>query len=515
MELLHGTLVYIMATAPLLAQANESSNWVAPVVLVAVLLFVIFIAVASRQSDEAERPRPKAPDEPVVSDVEGAPTKDVDAMREKYGDDIAAILDKPSEERTLAEVRKLNVAKKADPELRKMLTSEAQTEQAVEEHKDMEVEPAEEAEEPSQEVKEVAEEAAEEIEEQEAAAGEEEAEEVDAQEDKEAEAATEEPASDADAEAAEAAAEEIEEPEEELKTVAEGLEKTRGGFSEKFHGLFKGKEEISDGLRDEIEAFLYTSDIGTKAVTKIINAIDNKLRDDVKRDPEQVWEYVRARLTEMLKAREEKLDVSKTKPFVILVVGVNGAGKTTTIGKMASKYRRQGKSVMMVAGDTFRAAAVEQLEVWAKRVDVPFHRGEPEADPASVVYDGIERGLEEDIDVVICDTSGRLHTNDNLMDELKKIRRVSDKALEGAPHEVMLVLDANSGQNAVQQAKTFGAALDVTGLAVTKLDGTARGGVILGIGEELDVPVRYIGIGEGIKDLRDYDGDEFAEALFL
>ena len=304
-------------------------------------------------------------------------------------------------------------------------------------------------------------------------------------------------------------------PEEHETSVAEGLSKTRDGFGKKFFGLFKGQETIDDDLRDHIEEFLYTADIGSKAAKRIIRTLDNKLRDDVKKDPKLVWEFVRSYVTDMLRAREGKLDVNAHSPFVILVIGVNGAGKTTTIGKLASTFKRQGKSVLIVAGDTFRAAAVEQLEVWANRVNVPFHRGKDQADPGSVIYSGIERGVEEGFDVILCDTSGRLHNNVKLMDELRRIPRVSNKALEGAPHETILVLDANSGQNAVQQAKIFGEALDVTGLVLTKLDGTARGGIILGIGEEVKVPVRYIGIGEGIRDLREYDAEEFADALFL
>lgn len=299
------------------------------------------------------------------------------------------------------------------------------------------------------------------------------------------------------------------------RSVVDGLARTRNsGFGSRFKSLFQG-ERISDNLLEEIEEFLYTADIGPKAAEEITSAIQEQVKAEDKRDPSAVWDFVRGYILQMLKRHEEPLDMSIHKPFVILVIGVNGAGKTTTIGKLASQFKRQGKSVLVVAGDTFRAAAVEQLEVWANRADLPLHRGESEADPASVVFDGITRGVEEGIDVVICDTSGRLQTKTNLMDELRKIGRVAGKALDGAPHETILVLDANTGQNAIQQVKTFGEVLNITGIVLTKLDGTARGGVILGIGKELNVPLRYIGIGEGINDLRPFKADEFAEALFL
>lgn len=300
----------------------------------------------------------------------------------------------------------------------------------------------------------------------------------------------------------------------EAKSISDGLEKTRGGFGGRFKGLFAQKKDtIDDDLLDEIEEFLFTADIGTKAAMEITEAIQEQAAN--KKNPEAVWEFVREYVHSMLKNLEVPLDVERSTPFVILVIGVNGAGKTTTIGKLASQYKRQGKEVMIVAGDTFRAAAVEQLEVWGDRANIPVHKGDSEADPASVVFDGIQRGVEEGVDVILCDTSGRLHNNTKLMDELAKISRVSGKAFDGAPHETILVLDANMGQNAIMQAKTFNEAMNITGIVLTKLDGTARGGVILAIDKELNVPVRYIGIGEGINDLRPFNADEFAEALFV
>jgi fused signal recognition particle receptor len=306
-----------------------------------------------------------------------------------------------------------------------------------------------------------------------------------------------------------------EEPAETPVSYQAGLTRTREGFGSKIKGLFGG-EELNPKLLDELEDFLYTADIGPKAAEQVLDAVREHLDAKEKRSPAAVWGFVQQHIYQMLKSREvAPIDVESKKPFVMLVVGVNGAGKTTTIGKLANQYRRQGKSVLLVAGDTFRAGAVDQLGVWGDRNGIPVHQGKSEQDPASVVYAGIERGVKEGVDVILCDTSGRLHTNVNLMGELKKIERVSDKALAGAPHETILVLDANMGQNAVQQARTFGGALKLTGIALTKLDGTARGGVILAIASELNVPVRFVGIGEGIHDLRAFNAEDFVDALFM
>jgi fused signal recognition particle receptor len=202
------------------------------------------------------------------------------------------------------------------------------------------------------------------------------------------------------------------------------------------------------------------------------------------------------------------------KPFVLLVLGVNGVGKTTTIGKLASKWKAEGKKIVLAAGDTFRAAATEQLEEWAKRAGVDIVKGKPQGDPSSVIFDAIKKGVDENYDIVICDTAGRLHSNAGLMDELKKVRRVADKAMGGAPHETWMVLDATTGQNAISQAKTFKADMEISGIVLTKLDGSAKGGVVLGICDELKVPVRFVGIGEKIGDLRPFDPNAFVEALF-
>ncbi len=324
-----------------------------------------------------------------------------------------------------------------------------------------------------------------------------------------------EPESEPDAEVSEPEEEPAKDPIVETETSLEdGLAKTRTGFIAKLGSLFS-KDTLDDDLVDEVEEVLFTADIGTTAAKDILHAIEERLDGDEKRDPAAVWAFVREYVEGILTARETKLDVESETPFVILVVGVNGVGKTTTIGKLASRYTKQGKSVMMVAGDTFRAAAVEQLGVWGERTGIPVHQGEPEADPASVIFEGIERGVEEGADVIICDTAGRLHTKVNLLKELEKIGRVAGKVIETAPHETILVLDANTGQNAIQQAKMFSEAVEISGIVLTKLDGTAKGGVVLGICEELDAPIRFIGIGEGVNDLREFDAGEFVEALFM
>ena len=294
----------------------------------------------------------------------------------------------------------------------------------------------------------------------------------------------------------------------------EGLARTRSGFIDRLGKLFR-KEQLDEEIVEEVEEVLYTADIGSRAASDIMKALENRLSGDDKRDPKAVWNFVRTYVEELLEKREQPLDIDRAKPFVILVIGVNGVGKTTTIGKMAAKFKRAGKKVLLVAGDTFRAAAVEQIEVWGERAEIPVHAGEEKADPASVVFSGVERARDEGFDVVICDTAGRLHTKAPLLDELTKVSRVTKKVMEDAPHETILVLDANTGQNAIQQAKMFSEAVDITGIVLTKLDGTAKGGVILGICDELDAPIRYIGIGESVADLRTFSAHEFVEALFM
>ena len=296
--------------------------------------------------------------------------------------------------------------------------------------------------------------------------------------------------------------------------LSPGLARTRAGWVSRLGQLFVGKREIDPALVEEIEKVLLTADIGVRTSQKLLEEIRASLGKRELADPKAVWDHLRKRSIEFLRVETPRIDFTKAKPFVLLTIGVNGSGKTTTIGKLASKLKADGKSVLLAAGDTFRAAATEQLEVWGARVGAPVVRGKEGSDPSSVIFEGIKRATNEGFDVVIADTAGRLHTKANLMEELQKVRRVAAKALEGAPHETWLVIDATSGQNAIAQAQIFTQAMSVTGIVLTKLDGTAKGGVILGIADQLGIPVRYIGIGERVEDLREFDPEEFVEALF-
>jgi fused signal recognition particle receptor len=295
--------------------------------------------------------------------------------------------------------------------------------------------------------------------------------------------------------------------------LASGLARTRAGWVSRLGGLFSGRKEIDPALVDEIEKVLLTADIGVRTSQKLLEEIRGSLGKKELKDPAAVWTFLRQRTAEILAIDAPPVDLGASRPFVLLVIGVNGSGKTTTIGKLAAKLRAQGKSVILAAGDTFRAAATEQLEIWGQRVGAPVVRGKEGADPSSVLFEAIKRGKAENVDVVIADTAGRLHTKANLMEELQKVRRVIGKAHEGAPHETWLVIDSTSGQNAIAQAQMFTQAMQVTGIVLTKLDGTAKGGVILGIADQLKLPVRYIGVGERVDDLRDFDPAEFVEAL--
>lgn len=304
-----------------------------------------------------------------------------------------------------------------------------------------------------------------------------------------------------------------------------GLAKTRGGFVAKLATLFRGKPTVDDDLRDSVEEVLFTSDIGTQTAQKLMDRVSEVLdRDDVA-DADAVWSVIRAAALDIVEVDAPAQDFEPDPaPYVLLMIGVNGVGKTTTLGKLAARHAAAGRKVLLVAADTFRAAAVEQLEVWADRVGCGIHKGTDKADPSSVIFDGIRRGRDEGYDVVLCDTAGRLHTRKELMDELEKVGRAATKAVRSGvadapdtlgPHDTFLVLDATIGQNALSQAKLFKETMDFTGLVVTKLDGTAKGGVVLGICDELGVPIRHIGIGEGIEDLRDFEARTFVDALFF
>ncbi len=294
--------------------------------------------------------------------------------------------------------------------------------------------------------------------------------------------------------------------------VKAGLEKTKNNFVKKVETIVIGYAEIDDDFLDDLEATMLTGDLGPKTTTYLMKEIRRGVTEGIINNTNEVMPFMEERITEMLGAQEEVLEFHK--PEVILVVGVNGVGKTTTIAKLAHYYAEQGKKVIIAAGDTFRAAASEQLSIWADRVGVSIVKHKEGADPAAVVFDACASALAKEADLVIVDTAGRLHTKVNLMEELKKIGRVADKQIPGAPHQTLLVLDGTTGQNAVSQAKLFGEAVPVTGIVVTKLDGTAKGGVVISIKEELGVPVRWIGVGEQMDDLRPFNAKEFANALF-
>ena len=296
--------------------------------------------------------------------------------------------------------------------------------------------------------------------------------------------------------------------------LAPGLAKTRSGWISKLGGLFAGKREIDPALLDEIEKVLLTADIGVRTANKLLEEMRASLSRRELGDPEAIWAYLQRRTLELLSFGAAPLSWEANRPMVLLIIGVNGIGKTTTIGKLAAKLIADGKRVLVGAGDTFRAAAAEQLEIWANRVGATLVRGKEGADPSSVLFDAVKRATAEGFDVVIADTAGRLHTKTDLMEELQKVRRVIGKAAPGAPHETWLVIDSTSGQNAIAQAQIFTQAMSVSGIVLTKLDGTAKGGVILGIADQLQIPVRFIGIGERVEDLREFEAGEFVEALF-
>ncbi|SEQ72679.1 signal recognition particle-docking protein FtsY [Pseudomonas sp. NFPP19] len=297
--------------------------------------------------------------------------------------------------------------------------------------------------------------------------------------------------------------------------LKQGLSKTSASIGEGMASLFLGKKAIDDELLEDLETRLLTADVGVEATSVIIQNLTQKVARKQLTDSDALYASLQAELTSMLKPVEQPLQiVAQNKPFVILVVGVNGAGKTTTIGKLAKKLQLEGKKVMLAAGDTFRAAAVEQLQVWGERNKIPVIAQHTGADSASVIFDAVQAAKARGIDVLIADTAGRLHTKDNLMEELKKVRRVIGKLDADAPHEVLLVLDAGTGQNAINQAKQFNQTVQLSGLALTKLDGTAKGGVIFALAKQFGLPIRYIGVGEGIDDLRTFEAEPFVQALF-
>ncbi|WP_067868835.1 signal recognition particle-docking protein FtsY [Neptuniibacter marinus] len=297
--------------------------------------------------------------------------------------------------------------------------------------------------------------------------------------------------------------------------IKKGLSKTKASLTEQLGNIFLGAKEIDDDLLEEIETLLLMADVGVEATSDIIGRLTEKVARKQLGDPQALQAALKEELSTLLHQSEQPLQIDcSQKPYVILMVGVNGVGKTTTIGKLAKKFQSEGKSVMLAAGDTFRAAAVEQLQVWGERNEVPVVAQHTGADSASVIYDAVQSAQAKNIDILIADTAGRLQNKDNLMQELEKVVRVTQKLSPEAPHEVMLVLDAGTGQNALSQAKIFKESVGVTGISLTKLDGTAKGGVIFAIAKQMDLPIRFIGVGEQIDDLRPFNSQEFVDALF-
>ena len=302
-------------------------------------------------------------------------------------------------------------------------------------------------------------------------------------------------------------------------TLDKGLEKSKSSFFEKLGKAVAGNSKVDDSVLDNLEEVLVTSDVGVETTLKIIDRIEARVAKDKYLGTEELnlilREEIAGLLSEINSGNDSEFSLATNhKPYVIMVVGVNGAGKTTTIGKLAHQFKKQGHKVVLGAADTFRAAAIDQLQVWAERVEVPIVKQNMGSDPASVAFDTLESAVSNQADVVIIDTAGRLHNKVNLMNELTKIKRVMHKVVPNAPHEILLVLDGSTGQNAFEQAKQFTAATEVNALAVTKLDGTAKGGVVIGISDQFQVPVKYIGVGEGIEDLQVFNKMEFIDSFF-
>jgi fused signal recognition particle receptor len=296
--------------------------------------------------------------------------------------------------------------------------------------------------------------------------------------------------------------------------IEEGLKKTRESFFSRLGKAIAGKSTVDEEVLDNLEEMLVSSDVGIGTTLKIIDRINQRVARDKYLNTEELDRILKEEIAGLLRESDPAAGQNIPAPYVIMVVGVNGAGKTTTIGKLAARFSKEGKKVLLGAADTFRAAAVEQLKTWGQRSGVPVVDRGQDADPAAVAFDAVQEGVRQGADIVIVDTAGRLHTKTNLMQELTRIKKVMQKVVPGAPHEVLLVLDGSTGQNAVIQAREFTKATEVTALAITKLDGTARGGVVIGISDEFNIPVRYIGVGEKIDDLKPFNKEAFVESLF-
>ncbi len=304
---------------------------------------------------------------------------------------------------------------------------------------------------------------------------------------------------------------------EKKEKLDKGLEKSKKSFFEKLTKAIAGKSKVDDEVLDNLEEVLITSDVGVDTTLKIIERIENRVAKEKYLGTDELNRILREEIAGLLAETEQlqsEFTPENTKPYVIMVVGVNGVGKTTTTGKLAYKFKNQGKKVMIGAADTFRAAAIDQLEIWSERAGVPLIKKSHGSDPAAVAYETLQKALKEQADVVLIDTAGRLHNKKNLMNELSKIKRVMQKLIPEAPHEILLVLDGTTGQNAFEQAKEFTKATEVNALAVTKLDGTAKGGVVIGISDMFKIPVKYIGVGEQVDDLQEFDKFEFVDSFF-
>ncbi|WP_298586905.1 signal recognition particle-docking protein FtsY [uncultured Selenomonas sp.] len=296
--------------------------------------------------------------------------------------------------------------------------------------------------------------------------------------------------------------------------LKKGLAKTRETFTNKIEKLIIGYADIDDDLLDELEETLIMSDVGVKTTERLMADVRKGIKKKDINTPEDLKPFLAEKISEILSTGSDETRIAAAGPTVLLVIGVNGVGKTTTIGKLAAYYKEQGKSVMLAAADTFRAAAIDQLQIWGDRTGVPVIRHEEGSDPAAVAFDAVKAARARGVDILIIDTAGRLHTKSNLMEELKKIHRVIRREIAEAPHETLLVLDATTGQNAISQADLFQKAAAITGIVLTKLDGTAKGGVIIGLKSELSLPVKWVGVGEGVDDLRPFIAKDFARALF-
>jgi fused signal recognition particle receptor len=299
-----------------------------------------------------------------------------------------------------------------------------------------------------------------------------------------------------------------------FRSLKKGLSKTRNSLAGGFDNLVHGKATLGPEIVDEIEEALLVADVGVQTTQFIVDELNRQIGEARIRDREGMLNHLRQMMAQLLNKNQQDWDYSAHSPFVVLVIGVNGSGKTTTIGKLAQRWHNEGRKVMLAAGDTFRAAATEQLQMWADRIGIPCIRQASGADPSAVAFDGVQGAVARKMDIVIVDTAGRLQTNLNLMEELKKVKRVIGKVIPDAPHETLLVLDATIGQNSISQAKLFHEALDIDGLVMTKLDGSSKGGVLLNISQEMNLPIRFVGIGEKPEDLQEFKAEDFVRALF-